>query len=227
MHLSGGTAPFHRGGCLMKMDSSTPLQVLGISTSPRLEGNSDLLLQSVLQGAERNGAIIQHLWVGQARFGLCTECNFCYSTGSCKISDDFQPTMAKILAADRLVFATPVFFAGVCAQAKTLIDRCQAYWVRRYRLDKSPPRTENTHIASLVAVGSDPEPGHFACLQKTARIFFRALGFGPAPDLYVGKVVKRGDIANHTKALSQAQALGQALVFHDPIRLRDAPDLYL
>ena len=207
--------------------ANSPMHVLGVSTSPRLEGNSDTLLRAVLQGAQSAGADVDHLWLGHARLGFCTECNFCYTTGTCKIADDFQPTMQRILAADRLVLATPVYFAGFCAQAKRLIDRCQAYWVRHHQMGITPPRDPARHSASLLAAGRDNAPGHFASLQKTKEILCAALGFGQAPDLYVGAVVHRGDIVSHTSAQARAEQLGHNLVKSDPSILQEAADIYL
>jgi multimeric flavodoxin WrbA len=207
--------------------TDSPMHVLGVSTSPRLEGNSDTLLRAVLQGAQDAGADVQHLWLGNARLGFCTECNFCHTTGSCKIADDFQPTMQRILTADRLVLATPVFFAGFCAQAKLLIDRCQAYWARHHLLGSLPPREPARHVASLLAVGRDEEPGSFACLQQTKRILCSSLGFGRAPDMYVGAVVHRGDIQAHASAQSRAWKLGHNLVTGDPSALMDTVDICL
>lgn len=207
--------------------ADSPIHVLGVSTSPRLEGNSDTLLRAVLLGAQKAGADVDHLWLGNVRLGFCTECNFCYTTGTCKIADDFQPTLHRILAADRLVLATPVYFAGFCAQAKQLIDRCQAYWVRHHQLGGTPPRDPARHTASLLAVGRDNPPGHFACLQQTQKILCTALGFGRAPDFYVGAVVNRGDIVGHASAQTRAQQLGDDLVKNDPSTLQDAADIVL
>lgn len=203
--------------------SNHPIRVVGLSTSPRLEGNSDLLLQAVLEGARHQGAETQPIWVGHGRLGPCTACHSCRTTGSCKIPDEFQPTMTQILSADRLVFATPVFFAGVCAQAKLLIDRCQTYWVRHHLLGQAPPRDPRQHAASLVAVGREveEEQEQFQCLQRTARAFFDALGFGPAPDLYVGGLVDRGDVVAHPTALAQARDLGRLLVENTATALRE------
>lgn len=197
-----------------------PIHVVGLSTSPRLDGNSDLLLKTVLAAAQEKGAETSHLWIGHGRIGACTECNFCYSTGSCKIPDDFQPTMTTILSADRFVLATPIFFASVSAQAKLLIDRCQTYWARYHMMRQPRPRDPHTHTASLIAVGRTREPKQFRCLQETARSFFECLGYGPAPDLYVGGVVKRGDLASQTSELARARRLGETLVVKEVNHLR-------
>jgi multimeric flavodoxin WrbA len=180
------------------------------------------LLQAALAGAREGGADTQHLWIGHVRLGFCTECNFCYTTGTCKIPDDFQPTMKRILAADRLILATPVYFAGFCAQAKMLIDRCQAYWVRHHQLGEATPRDPERHTASLLAVGRDKKPDQFASLQRTQGILCSALGFGRAPDMYVGDVVHRGDVQAHASALTEARQLGRNLATQAPSTLCQA-----
>ena len=112
------------------------VKVLGISASPRFKGNSDLLLRKALAGAESAGAQTEYIRLCDLNIAPCTECNACYKTGDCKIQDDYQQLMAKMLDADRLIFATPIFFMSVCAQAKILIDRCQCLWARKYVLKK-------------------------------------------------------------------------------------------
>jgi multimeric flavodoxin WrbA len=107
------------------------VKVLGISTSPRIKGNSDLLLRQALAGAKSAGASTEYVRLADYKIGPCIECNDCYTTGRCSVQDDYQQLLSGILDADRLIFATPVFFMTVCAQAKTLIDSthitCSAY----------------------------------------------------------------------------------------------------
>jgi len=112
------------------------MKVLGISTSPRIRGNSDLLLREALAGAESTGAQVEYVNLGSYKIGPCIECNACLTTGQCRVQDDYQSMLKKILDADRLVFATPVFFMSVCAQAKNLIDRGQCLWAHKYVLKK-------------------------------------------------------------------------------------------
>ena len=106
------------------------VRVLGISTSPRARSNSDALLRRALDGAESTGAEVEYLRLADFNIGPCIECNACYKTGVCAVRDDYQKVLSKMTEADRLVFATPVFFMSVCAQAKMLIDRGQCLWAR-------------------------------------------------------------------------------------------------
>ena len=109
------------------------MKVIGISTSPRQKSNSDILLRQALAGADSVGAKTEYLRLQGLNISPCTECGDCYSTGECVIRDDFQMVLSKMLEADRLVFATPIFFMSVCAQAKILIDRCQCLWAQKVR----------------------------------------------------------------------------------------------
>ncbi|MBN2272286.1 MAG: flavodoxin family protein, partial [Sedimentisphaerales bacterium] len=114
------------------------MKVLGISTSPRRNGNSDLLLHRALAGAEAAGAEVDFIRLSDFKVGPCIECNSCYATGVCALEDDYGGVLRRMLDADRLIFAMPVFFMSACAQAKMLIDRGQCLWAAKYILKKSP-----------------------------------------------------------------------------------------
>src|SRR3972149_2049219 len=66
----------------------------------------------------------------------CQNCDGCLHTGVCIIDDDMQAIHYKLKEADRLVLAAPVFFLGLPAQAKAMVDRCQALWMEKYILKK-------------------------------------------------------------------------------------------
>ena len=189
------------------------LKVLGISTSPRLKGNSDLLLREALAGAESAGAQIEYLRIADLNIAPCAECNCCYTTGRCRIQDDYPQVLQKILDADRLIFATPVFFATVCAQAKILIDRGQCLWANKYVLKK--PLFENgprDRRALVIAVGGSKSKKQFENIRLTMKSYFDALDVRYIANLFVNKVDARGAIMQHPSALQEAFRLGKDLV---------------
>src|SRR4030042_367142 len=140
------------------------LKVIGISASPRRNGNSDLLLQQALAGAESAGAQTEYVRLADFKIAPCVECNSCYKTGVCVVKDDYQLISAKMLDADRIIFATPIFFMAVCAQAKALIDRCQCLWAHKYVL-KKPIITAagRDRRAMVIAVGGSKSTQMFEC----------------------------------------------------------------
>ena len=184
------------------------LKVLGISTSPRMNGNSDTLLRRALEGAESNGAQTEYVRLPDYKIGPCTECNSCYATGRCSVEDDYQQLQEKLINTDRLIFATPIFFMTVCAQAKMLIDRCQCLWVYKYILKKKLFNPERDRRAMVIAVGGSKGVKQFDSIRRTMKAYFDCLQMNYVAGLYVNRVDNRGDIEKHPSALNEAFRLG-------------------
>jgi multimeric flavodoxin WrbA len=192
------------------------LKVIGISASPRLNGNSDLLLRRALAGAESAGAQTEYIRLVDFKIAPCTECNSCYRTGSCIVKDDYHILSAKMLDADRLIFATPIFFMAVCAQAKALIDRCQCLWAHKYVLKKPLINTAGRdRRAMVIAVGGSKSKKMFDSIRLTMKYFFDVLDMNYAANLFVNKVEDPGRIKEHPSAMELAFRLGRNLAAAD------------
>lgn len=98
-------------------------KVLILSSSPRRGGNSDLLCDRFLQGANEAGHQAEKIFLRDKKINYCTGCSACGETGSCVQNDDMAEILEKMVAADVIVMATPVYFYTMAAQMKTLIDR--------------------------------------------------------------------------------------------------------
>ncbi|MHB8075578.1 flavodoxin family protein [Desulfosporosinus fructosivorans] len=98
-------------------------KVLVLSASPRKGGNSDLLCDQFLLGAQEAGNQTEKIFLGDKKIGYCTGCEVCYDTHKCVQKDDMVEILEKIIVADVIVMATPVYFCTMNAQMKTLIDR--------------------------------------------------------------------------------------------------------
>lgn len=101
-------------------------KVLILSGSPRKGGNSDLLCDEFAKGAAEAGHDVEKVRVAEKNIGYCRACYGCRGTGKCVIRDDMAELLDKMVAADVLVLASPVYFYSVDAQLKALIDRCLA-----------------------------------------------------------------------------------------------------
>jgi multimeric flavodoxin WrbA len=188
------------------------MKVIGISTSPRENSNSDLLLRKALAGAGSTGAEAEYLQLYKHNIKPCTACGACYATGECIIDDDFNVVLSKMLNAQRLIFATPIYFMTVCAQAKTLIDRCQCLWASKYILKKPVSRTEpNTRRAMAIAVGGTNNKNMFDSVRLTMKYYFDALDMGYFANLFVSGVDEAGKIEENAAAMEQAFQLGVRL----------------
>lgn len=187
------------------------VKVLGISTSPRRDSNSDLLLQQALAGAEAVGAETEYLRLRNFNIAPCVECNYCFKQGSCRVEDDYQMLSSKMLEADRLIFATPIFFMTVCAQAKALIDRCQCLWAHKYVLKQPLITTGRDRRAMFIAVGGTKSKKMFESIRLTAKYFLDVLDMNYAANLFVNKIDEPGQIKKHPSAMDEALRLGREL----------------
>jgi multimeric flavodoxin WrbA len=188
------------------------MKVLGISASPRENSNSDMLLRRALAGASSADAEAEYLRLAKLNIAPCTACGVCYASGSCIIQDDYQMLLSKMLEAQRLIFATPVYFMTVCAQAKILIDRCQCLWARKYLL-KRPIRQqdEKRWLGMVIAVGGTKSQKMFDGVRLTMKYYFDALYMDHLSSLFVSGVDEAGKIADNAGAMEQAFQLGAAL----------------
>lgn len=187
------------------------MHVLGIMGSPRRESNTELLLDAALSAAAECGARTEKIAVCALSILPCIECYHCAVDGTCSLRDDMTRLYDSLVAADRIILASPVFFYGLTAQAKAVVDRCQALWVRRYVLKSWHPDVDSRR-GSLISVGATKGPRLFDGVQLTAKYFFDAVGVGLSEQLLVRGVDGRGQIREFPDHLTRAAALGRGLV---------------
>ena len=100
------------------------MKVLILNSSPRKEGNSDILCEQFAKGAKEAGHSVEKLDLRCKRLSPCRACYACMEGHICAIQDDMAEIFAKMQSADVIVLSTPVYFYSISAQLKTLIDRC-------------------------------------------------------------------------------------------------------
>jgi len=186
-----------------------------------------MLLRRALAGAESIGANIEYIRLSDYKVSPCIECNACYETGKCQVQDDYQKLLQKILDTDRLIFATPVFFMTVCAQAKMLIDRCQCLWAYKYILKKGPIIPEKDRRAMVIAVGASKSKKQFESIRLTMKSYFDSLQVHYTANLFVNKIDAMGDIEKHPSALNEAYRLGSLLATTDSPPPEESIDIEL
>ena len=186
------------------------MKVLGIMGSPRIKGNTDLLLEEALKGAKSQGAEVEKIVVDKLEIAPCKEYLGCFKDGNCVIRDDMDDIYPKLLGADVVIIASPMFFYGVSSQAKALIDRCQALWARKHILKQSLPN--GGRKGAFIAVGATKGKRLFEGAILTVKYFFEAIGVEYADELLIRGVDARGEIKEHPIALSDAFELGKRVV---------------
>ena len=190
-----------------------PMKVLGIFGSPRRSGNTDLLLEEALRGAQEKGANVERLYLSDYAITPCKECHGCDHAGNCVVLDDMQKIYPKLLEADVIIFASPIFFYGVTAWAKALIDRSQALWSRKYLLkDPSLGKEGRKRKGFFISVGATKGQRVFDGAILTVKYFFDVLNAEYVGELLFRGVEAKGDILKHAEALQQAYEMGRKLV---------------
>lgn len=198
------------------------MKVLGLFGSPRKGGNTDLLLEEALKGAEAEGAEIERLRISDFDIMPCRECLACYGKGECIVIDGMHKIYPKLLEADIIILASPIFFYGVTAWVKALVDRCQALWARKYVLkDPYLGKEGRKRRGFLISVGGTKGEKVFDGAILTARYFFDVLNADYAGELIFKQVDAKGDILKHATALHEAYEVGRGLVLEFQRRTED------
>lgn len=186
------------------------VKVLAIQGSPRNKGNTDILLDQAIRGAEELGAQVKKVELRLLKISPCLELYACRNTGVCAIKDDMTALYDEIDSSHRIILASPIFFYSVTAQAKALIDRCQAGWARKYLLGKriqSPLERKG----AFIAVGATRGKRLFEGVRVTIKYFFDAIDVNYFDELLVKGVDKKGEILNYPEHLQAAYDLGRRL----------------
>jgi len=105
------------------MVKGSKIQVLGIIGSPRLGGNTEILINEILSGAECAGALIEKIILSKLNINPCQACNNCERTGQCIYNDDMNEILEKMINSDLWVLGTPIYWWGPTAQFKAFLDR--------------------------------------------------------------------------------------------------------
>jgi len=179
------------------------MKVLALGGSPRRGGNSDLLADEFLRGAKEAGAEVDKVYLDDQWIRPIGEVSD--ATGGRldpRDDDDFPRVLARFLEADIVVFATPVYWAGVSAQTKCFIDRLSSY----FRLPDVAPKLNGKGYAVLCTFGrADPSHGKF--VTEPMRLCADVLGGRYLGDVSVS-AHNRGQVKEKPEALQAAYELG-------------------
>ena len=102
-------------------------KVIVISTSLRAGSNSDMLAEKFAEGAKASGNEVEKISLRGKEIKFCIGCLSCQRTGACVFKDDVPAIMEKVLNADVVCWATPIYYYEMSGQMKTLIDRMNSY----------------------------------------------------------------------------------------------------
>ncbi len=172
-----------------------------ISTSLRENSNSFLLAKSFMDGATANGNKVELISLKDKTISFCKGCLACQNTKRCVINDDANTITDKLCDADIVVWATPVYYYGICGQMKTMIDRANSLYGRDYKFKK----------VYLLATATEDEPYTVEGAVKGVQGWVDCFdGVTFAGTLFVGGVTDPKDILSD-KRLVKAFDLGKSI----------------
>jgi multimeric flavodoxin WrbA len=188
------------------------MKVLGIAGSPRRGGNTDILLAEVLRGAASKGAEVKTIILSKLNIRPCHHCDYCQKAGKCHIHDDIQVINRELAQADVIVLASPVQFMGVTSELKTMIDRGQAMWSRKYVLKVPSLEPVKERKGFFISVGGRKAAKLFEPSLAIVKSYFHVLEVKYAGDLLFAEIDEKGAITRHPDFLQQAFEAGVKLV---------------
>lgn len=194
------------------MTTEGGLYVAAFMGSPRKGGNTELLLSEAVKGAESAGARVRVFDLCLADIKPCQNCGECDETGICIIEDEMTEMARAIREADRVILASPIFFFGVSAQAKAMIDRCQQFWCEKYLLKKPIAAGPNGRKGLFIVVGGMNKQAGIDCSNATATAFFRTISVPEHRTLGFLGIDAKGAVLKHPTAMKDAFEAGLLLV---------------
>jgi multimeric flavodoxin WrbA len=190
------------------------IRILGIAGSPRLNGNTSLLLDEALKGAKEAGATTNKIIVCNREIDPCLGCGDCAKTGECWQEDGMDRIYNLTLNSQGIILAAPIYFNSLNAQTKALIDRHQCIWARKTLLDEDVTDPETRHARRglfLSTAGADDHRAFDGAL-RVMDIFLDVLDIKYYERLLFFRIEKKGAIKSHPTALRDAHAAGEHLV---------------
>jgi multimeric flavodoxin WrbA len=129
------------------------VKVIGIQSSPNLDGLTCQLAEAALQGAESEEVETDLIHLNQLNIGSCKAHDrgwgTCRTSGECMVRDDFQDLREKINRADALVFSTPVYASDLSESAKCFLDR----WRRCESFNRGASKLKGKPVIGIAAAG--------------------------------------------------------------------------
>lgn len=174
------------------------MKVLVINGSPREKGNSDLLCDEFIRGAEEAGHQVEKISLRSREIHPCRACYACFRTGSCVQKDDMAEILEKAEAADVLLLASPTYFLTMSGQMKVMIDRLLPKW---HDLDGKD--------AYVIVTGHDGKGGLKRNADDLVRIL-ENLGDRVRQVIWGEHVWQKGEVIG-TKAMEEAYLAGKRI----------------
>jgi putative NADPH-quinone reductase len=195
------------------MERDMGKKVIGLLGSPLPEGNTAVLLDRALRGAEEAGCTVERIVVPFLDFEPCMEILFCRENETCQMEDELTPLYQKFREMDGLIIATPIMTMGIPGKLKSLMDRFQVFFMAKYMRKNSlvPKEKRNVRLCLLIAISGMKVPGVFDGAKATVAAFLDIIDCRPFGEILVPDMDTIRDIRTRPEILDLAYRKGYEL----------------
>jgi putative NADPH-quinone reductase len=189
------------------------MKIIGILGSPLTEGNTALLLDRALKGAEDAGCIVEKIVLVNLDFQACQEMMFCQDHETCILDDDVQALYPKLKEMDGLIVATPVMTMGIPGKLKSFIDRFQVFFMAKYVRKKPLVSDEKKQWRKglFICISGMKIPEVFVGAKLTMKAFFDIIDCQYSDELLINDMDTIRNLREQPDILEEAYKKGFAL----------------
>lgn len=201
-----------------------PIKVLAIAGSPRRHGNSETLLDWVLDEMRNEGdVLVEKIALDEADVNPCKGCNACEILNKCVQRDGMDVLGPKVTECNVMVVSAPIFCMGINAQTKAMIDRFQVFRSRKYvlKLPVVGPELKGKRLGVFLSTAGQDWAHVFDGAIPTVKCMFHVVDI-PDRDiryLMVNKVDEKGAILSHPTAKQDAEKIARGVIAEIRARL--------
>lgn len=177
--------------------------------SPRIGGNTDIILDRVLEAAKTKGSGVEKIVLNKLKFSPCQECENLKDDGTCIVNDDMKAVYKKIDDADVIVLASPIFFGSLSAQTKMMIDRFQCAWRAKYILKKNVYSKKRKGI--FISVEGTRRKDFFENAKSIVKNLFATINADYKEEFFCSGIDEKGDIKKSSDLIEKAFELGKRI----------------
>lgn len=197
--------------------NAMPIKILAFAGSPRRHGNSETLLDWVLESMIADPeVVIEKVPLDEADINPCKGCNACEKLNTCVQRDGLDIYHDKIIAADIVLLSSPIYCMGIASQAKALIDRAQVFRSRKYvlKLPIVPAERKGKRLGVFLSTAGQNWSFVFDAAVPSVKCFFHVIDIKDADISYlmINGVDEKGAIDLHQTARTDATNLGKSLI---------------
>lgn len=177
------------------------MKILGLIGSPRKGGNTDLLVEKILEGASAVGHSTEKLYLYDMNFSPCVDCRGCKKGNlQCVVNDGMQTLYPKLIDADVIIFGTPLYWYGPTGTMKNMMDRLRPFVLSKKLKGKK----------AILVVPSQEGSSACSSIVEMFELTFKYLGINFVDKLLV-TAYEKGEVVNKPDVIQKAFKLGKLL----------------